>query len=59
MRALLGTMRTAILEAWSNRRSFWVQASAMILDDAAWVAFWVLFSTGSARSAAGAVSRSC
>jgi ABC-2 type transport system permease protein len=43
VRALLGTMRTALLEAWSNRRSFWVQASAMILNDAAWVAFWVLF----------------
>jgi ABC-2 type transport system permease protein len=43
MRALLGTMRTALAEAWSNRRSFWVQASAMVLNDVAWVAFWVLF----------------
>jgi ABC-2 type transport system permease protein len=43
MRALLATMGTAVVEAWSNRRSFWVQASAMILNDAAWVAFWVLF----------------
>jgi ABC-2 type transport system permease protein len=43
MPALLGTMRTAFVEAWSNRRSFWVQASAMVLNDVAWVAFWVLF----------------
>jgi ABC-2 type transport system permease protein len=43
MRALLGTMRTALMEAWSNRRSFWVQASAMVLNDVAWVGFWVLF----------------
>jgi len=42
-RALLATMRTAVVEAWSNRRSFWVQASAMIVNDAAWVAFWLLF----------------
>jgi ABC-2 type transport system permease protein len=43
MRTLMGTMRTAVVEAWSNRRSFWVQASAMIVNDAAWVAFWALF----------------
>ena len=42
-RVLLRTMRTALVEAWSNRRSFWVQASAMILNDSVWVAFWVLF----------------
>jgi ABC-2 type transport system permease protein len=41
--ALLAAMRTAVLEAWSNRRSFWVQASAMVLNDAVWVAFWALF----------------
>jgi ABC-2 type transport system permease protein len=43
MSALLSTMRTAVVEAVSNRRSFWVQASAMIVNDAVWVAFWVLF----------------
>jgi ABC-2 type transport system permease protein len=41
--ALLGATRTALAEAWSNRRSFWVQALAMVLNDAVWVAFWVLF----------------
>ena len=43
--ALLGATRTALAEAWSNRRSFWVQALAMVLNDAVWVAFWVRRST--------------
>jgi ABC-2 type transport system permease protein len=43
MRVLARTLRTALLEAVTNRRSFWVQASAMILNDTAWVVFWFLF----------------
>jgi ABC-2 type transport system permease protein len=37
------TLRTAVLEAWSNRRGFWFQVSIMIANDVAWVVFWVLF----------------
>jgi ABC-2 type transport system permease protein len=36
-------MRQALAEAWGNRRSFWVQVTAMILNDLVWVVFWVLF----------------
>jgi viologen exporter family transport system permease protein len=43
VRVLGRTLRTALLEAWTNRRSFWIQAGAMILNDAVWVAFWLLF----------------
>lgn len=43
MRVLARTLRTALLEAVTNRRSFSVQASAMILNDTAWVVFWFLF----------------
>ena len=42
-RTLLATSRTALVEAWSNRRSFWFQVSAMLLNDLVWVIFWVLF----------------
>ena len=31
MRTLLATSRTALVEAWTNRRSFWVQVLAMLL----------------------------
>ena len=43
MRAVAATMRAALTEAWSNRGGFWSQVAAMLLNDAAWVAFWVLF----------------
>jgi viologen exporter family transport system permease protein len=43
MRVLLGTMRVALAEAWGNQRSFWVQVSAMVANDLAWVVFWILF----------------
>jgi ABC-2 type transport system permease protein len=43
MRAILATFRTAIVEAWTNRRSFWVQVSIMMANDLAWVIFWALF----------------
>ncbi len=43
MGVLAKTLRTAVAEAWGNRRSFWVQVSAMVANDLAWVAFWLLF----------------
>jgi ABC-2 type transport system permease protein len=43
MRVTLQTLATAFAEAWSNRRSFWVQVAMMIANDLAWVAFWILF----------------
>ena len=42
-KALTGTMRAAMAEAWANRRGFWTQVLAMVVNDAAWVAFWILF----------------
>src|SRR2546421_10186198 len=43
MTVALATMRTAFLEAWSNRRGFWFQVGIMVANDVAWVVFWVLF----------------
>ncbi len=43
MTVALATVRTAFLEAWSNRRGFWFQVAIMMANDVAWVAFWVLF----------------
>ncbi|HVF05981.1 MAG TPA: ABC-2 family transporter protein [Frankiaceae bacterium] len=43
MRGLAATMRGAFAEAWSNRAGFWAQAAAMVVNDVAWVGFWVLF----------------
>jgi viologen exporter family transport system permease protein len=43
MKALAATMRTAFLEAWTNRRSFWLQVSFMLANDAALIVFWMLF----------------
>jgi ABC-2 type transport system permease protein len=43
MTLALATLRTAFLEAWSNRRGFWFQVSVMVTNDLAWVVFWVLF----------------
>src|SRR3954471_4155615 len=43
MGAVLLTLRTAFRDAFTNRRSFWVQVLAMAVNDLAWVAFWLLF----------------
>jgi ABC-2 type transport system permease protein len=43
MRAIWSTFKTALLEAWTNRRSFWLQVSIMLANDLAWVIFWLLF----------------
>lgn len=43
MRAVLATMRAAFAEAFANRAAFWWQVTAMVVNDVAWVAFWVIF----------------
>lgn len=43
MRAITVTMRNALAEAWANRGAFWTQVTVMIVNDVAWIAFWVLF----------------
>jgi ABC-2 type transport system permease protein len=43
VRAVLATVRAAAAESWANRQAFWVQVLAMIVNDIAWVGFWVLF----------------
>jgi ABC-2 type transport system permease protein len=42
-RAIRVTIRSAAAEAWSNRSAFWSQVTAMVVNDLAWVGFWVLF----------------
>lgn len=43
MRALAATWRSAWLDAWANRRSFWTQLVVMTINDTVWVLFWILF----------------
>jgi ABC-2 type transport system permease protein len=43
MRAIRATLRAALAEAWANRAGFWTQVLAMVVNDVAWVVFWVLF----------------
>jgi ABC-2 type transport system permease protein len=43
MRALWATARGALAEAWANRAAFWTQVTVMVVNDVAWIAFWVLF----------------
>lgn len=42
-RALWRTWHGSINDAWANRRSFWFQASVMVVNDAFWIVFWVIF----------------
>lgn len=42
-RSTAATLRAAIAEATSNRAAFAFQATVMILNDLAWVGFWVIF----------------
>ena len=51
MRSLLATMRTAMSSATTNRRGLTFAVTVMVVNDAAWVAFWVLFfrRTGTVR----------
>lgn len=43
MRAVLATMRAALAEVRANPAALWTQAGAMVANDVAWVAFWLLF----------------
>lgn len=43
MNALALTWVTAWREALANRRGFWTQITAMLINDAVWIVFWVLF----------------
>lgn len=43
MRAVLATARAALAEVCANRSAFWSQLGAMVVNDVAWVAFWLLF----------------
>jgi ABC-2 type transport system permease protein len=43
VRAVLATARAARAEAVANRGAFWVQVTAMVVNDLAWVAFWFIF----------------
>jgi ABC-2 type transport system permease protein len=43
MRATLATLAGAFAEVRANRGSFWTQFVAMVVNDLAWVVFWVLF----------------
>lgn len=43
MRGLLATMRNAFAEAVANRRALFTQMAVMIVNDAVWIVFWVLF----------------
>jgi ABC-2 type transport system permease protein len=43
MTGLLATSRGAMAEAWANRSAFWAQVTIMVLNDLAWIAFWLLF----------------
>lgn len=43
MRALWATMRNALAEAAANRAALVSQMTVMIVNDVAWIAFWVLF----------------
>jgi len=43
MRSVAATLRASAAEAIANPGAFWTQVSAMIANDLAWVAFWVIF----------------
>jgi ABC-2 type transport system permease protein len=43
MRPVLATVRAALAEVRANPAALWTQAGAMVVNDVAWVAFWVLF----------------
>lgn len=43
MRGLLVTLRSAWAESTSNRRAFAFQAAVMVVNDLAWIGFWIVF----------------
>jgi ABC-2 type transport system permease protein len=42
-RAIGATMRNAAAESRANPGAFWTQLAAMVLNDVAWIVFWLLF----------------
>ena len=43
MTQLAATLRSSMADAFARRASFWSQVGTMIANDAAWIAFWVIF----------------
>jgi ABC-2 type transport system permease protein len=43
MSAVLAVLRGALADAAARRSAFWTQVGAMVANDVAWVAFWLLF----------------
>jgi ABC-2 type transport system permease protein len=43
MRATGAVVRTAFTDAAARRTAFWWQIAAMVVNDVAWVAFWLIF----------------
>lgn len=43
LRIALATWRSAWAEAVANRAGFWSQITIMVVNDLAWIVFWVLF----------------
>lgn len=43
MRPVLAVLRGAFADAAARRSAFWTQVAAMVANDVAWVAFWLLF----------------
>jgi ABC-2 type transport system permease protein len=41
--ATKAVLRTAFADAAARRTAFWTQIAAMVVNDVAWVAFWVIF----------------
>ncbi len=43
MAAIRATWSGSLAETWANRRGFWVQVGAMVVNDTIWVVFWLFF----------------
>lgn len=43
MRSVVATVKAAFTDALAQRSAFWTQVAAMIVNDIAWVAFWLIF----------------
>lgn len=41
--AVTQTWTGSMAEAWTNRRGFWIQVTAMIANDLVWILFWLFF----------------
>jgi ABC-2 type transport system permease protein len=43
MRGIGAVVRGAFTEAFARRASFWSQVATMVVNDAVWIAFWLIF----------------